>query len=289
MYHTAQSLIAAVETSGQPAPEVILQQEAELTGERPEALRAELSRRLEIMRDAAERGREAPLSSLSGLTGGNAHRLSESDPARHYLDPVMLHALARATSVAEVNSHMGKIVAAPTAGAAGILPAALFTAQERHSYGDDVLVDGLLVAAAVGAIIAQGATIAGAEGGCQAECGAASAMAAAALVTMAEGDLDAALRAAGFAILAVLGLVCDPVGGLVEFPCALRNAHGVMNAFTAADLALAGVESLVPFDEVVAAMDQVGRSMPMQLRETALGGIAQAPSAKAACRACHKA
>lgn len=288
MYHTAQSFMEAINQSKKSMPALVLAQESEYSGLSEDEIKSEMRRRLEIMRDAANRARQKPLHSLSGLTGGNAYQIQSGSPALFYLDPVMIHALARAMSVSEVNAHMGKIVAAPTAGAAGILPAALLTAQERKNYNDELLIEGLLVAGGVGAIIAQNATISGAEGGCQAECGAAAAMAAAALTFMAGGTPETSFRAAGFALISIMGLICDPVGGLVEFPCALRNAHGVMNAFTAADLALANVTSLVPFDEVVEAMYRVGQSLPMQLRETALGGIAQTPGAQTACSYCFQ-
>ena len=182
--------------------------------------------------------------------------------------------MAKALSTSEVNASMGKIVAAPTAGAAGIIPAALLTVKERFDLSDEDLINGLFTAAGIGLIRAKNATISGAEGGCQAECGSASAMVAAAIVELLGGDVDQALNAASFALINVMGLVCDPVAGLVEFPCIFRNASGVINALISADLALAGVKSLIPFDEVVEAMYKVGKTMPEALRETALGGVA---------------
>ena len=170
--------------------------------------------------------------------------------------------MAKAFSTSEVNASMGKIVAAPTAGASGILPSAILSAQEKLNLTDDDLIKGLFTAAGIGEIIAKNATISGAEGGCQAECGAAAAMAAGAIVEMAGGSPEAALNAAGFALTNILGLVCDPIAGLVEYPCALRNASGVVNAFISADMALADVQSIVPFDEVVEAMYKVGKAMP---------------------------
>jgi len=189
-------------------------------------------------------------------------------------------AMAKALSTSEVNASMGKIVAAPTAGASGIIPAALLTVKERFDLSDEDLINGLFTAAGIGQIIAKNATISGAEGGCQAECGSASAMAAAAIVELLGGDVKKSFNAASFALINIMGLVCDPVAGLVEFPCALRNASGVINALVSADLALAGVESLIPFDEVVEAMYKVGKAMPESLRETALGGVADTLTGK---------
>ena len=175
---------------------------------------------------------------------------------------------------------MGKIVAAPTAGGAGIIPGSLSWVQERYGFTDEKMLEGLLVSGIIGRIIATNSTIAGAEGGCQAECGAATAMSAAAIVELCGGTPKQSLTAASFTILMVLGLVCDPVAGLVEFPCALRNGSGTINALVASDIALSGVESIVPFDEVVEAMYEVGNALPETLRETALGGCAACPSAK---------
>lgn len=175
---------------------------------------------------------------------------------------------------------MGRIVAAPTAGSAGVLPACLFAAQEKFNLTDEVLVRGLFTAAAVGMIIAENATLAGSEGGCQAEVGSASAMAAAALCEM-RGALPAvSLNASGIALKMILGLVCDPIAGLVECPCIKRNAMGAVNAMLAADMALSGISSLVPFDEVVMATRSVGRQMNVDLRETAKGGLAATPTGK---------
>ncbi len=188
-------------------------------------------------------------------------------------------AMAKALSTSEVNASMGKIVAAPTAGASGILPSAIISVKEKFNLSHEDMIHGLFTAAGIGEIIAKNATISGAEGGgCQAECGTASSMAAAAIVEMLGGSVEASFNGASFALLNIMGLICDPIAGLVEFPCALRNASGVVNAMISADLALAGIDSIVPFDEVVDAMYKVGKSMPESLRETALGGIAATPT-----------
>ncbi|MEG1773908.1 MAG: L-serine ammonia-lyase, iron-sulfur-dependent, subunit alpha, partial [Oscillospiraceae bacterium] len=199
----------------------------------------------------------------SGLCGGLLNRV-----------------MARALSCSEVNASMGRICAAPTAGACGILPAVLLSVGEKLSLSREQLVRGLLTASGVGAVIMKNATVSGAEGGCQAECGTAAAMAAAAAVEMAGGTPGMALHAAAFALMNTMGLVCDPVAGLVQVPCAQRNALQAVAALGAADLALAGMESVIPADQVIDAMLRVGRSLPMQLRETALGGVADTPAGR---------
>lgn len=286
MYTSALLLKQACKEKGLDLAEATLQHECEKTGTSREDYIEGLKERLAVMRQAGERARKTPLMSLSGLTGGNAYKLDQLAPENSYLGALPVKAMAIAVSTSEVNAKMGKIVAAPTAGAAGILPAAILVAEKDLKLSEEEMIKGLLVAIAIGYIVATNATVSGAEGGCQVECGAAAAMAAAALVYLRQGDIDAVFDAASIALINIMGLVCDPVGGLVEFPCALRNAGGVMNAMSAADLALAGVESLVPFDEVVQALYAVGCSIPMQLRETAKGGVAVTPSAQNACQAC---
>lgn len=215
------------------------------------------------------------------ITGGNAKKiLNYAKSGKSILGESVVTAIARGFSTSEVNAGMGKIVAAPTAGGAGILPGSLSWIQEKYNFSDEKMLDGLIVAGIIGRIIATNATIAGAEGGCQAECGAATAMSAAAIVELLGGTPEQSLTAATFTLLMVLGLVCDPVAGLVEFPCALRNGSGTINALVASDIALSGVQSIVPFDEAVEAMYEVGNALPETLRETALGGCAACPSAK---------
>jgi L-serine dehydratase len=187
--------------------------------------------------------------------------------------------MSRALSCTEVNAAMGRIVAAPTAGSCGILPAVIITAAEALGADEDKMIEGLFTASGVGQIIAKNATLSGAEGGCQAECGSASAMAAAAVVEMAGGTPQMAFDAAAIALQNVLGLVCDPIAGLVEVPCSNRNASGAVNALICADLVLSGANSVIPFDEVVQAMYRIGKLMPESLRETAIGGLAATPTA----------
>ena len=186
----------------------------------------------------------------------------------------LVEAMAMAFSTSECNAAMGKIAAAPTAGSSGIMPAAMTSARKRYNFDDETMIKGLLTAIGIGQIIGKYATFAGAEGGCQAECGSASAMAASAITAMLGGTPDQALQAASISLINVMGLVCDPIAGLVEYPCTFRNASGVMNAFISADMALAGIKSIVPFEETVQAMASVGHLLDESLRETGLGGIA---------------
>ena len=238
---------------------------------------------LDVMRQSAQRGFDPKMHSMSGMTGGQAYKLQQADQAGITAGGGFLgRASARAMAIAECNAAMGKIVAAPTAGACGILPAALLTAQEEYGLSDETLIDGLIVAGAVGEVIAARASISGAQGGCQAECGSAAAMAAAALVYIRGGSAKQCADACAFALMNVMGLVCDPVHGLVEVPCVYRNASGVAGALVAADLALAGIPSPLPPDEVIDAMKAVGEQLPPSLRETGEGGCASCPSCKRA-------
>lgn len=234
---------------------------------------------LHVMKEASTLGRRKEVYSLSGLIGGDAYRLEQYSKSNHtLLGPNAIKAMARALSSSEVNGSMGRIVACPTAGSCGILPAVLLTASEAMHKDDEDLLSALFASSAVGMIIGMNATFSGAEGGCQAECGSASAMAAAAVVEMLGGTPEMSLDAAAIVFKNILGLVCDPVAGLVEIPCAKRNASGAINALAAADLVMAGVTSKIPFDDALAAMYKVGRSLPEELRETALGGVAVTPS-----------
>lgn len=243
-----------------------------------------LTRALDVMRASTEKPLREPEQSIGGLIGGEAHD-SAAACARPdaVIDGIAADAMVRAMAVLETNACMGRIVATPTAGSSGVLPGVLFALQNGKGFDDATLRAGVLTASAVGYLAARNATVSGAEGGCQAEVGTAAAMAAAAAVEMAGGTPAAALDAASNALCALMGLVCDPVGGLVEIPCQKRNGSAAAVALTCAQIALAGVPNLVPFDETVAAMDAVGRTLPATLRETALGGIAAAPAACAWC------
>lgn len=278
MANSGAELLKACEEKNITIYEYAIQKEMELGFSREDIIKR-MKKHFEVMKEAAEHGKKSIITSVGGLIGGDAYRVSKYIEKGSILSgQVVLKAMARAFSCSEINASMGKIVAAPTAGSCGIIPAALITAAEEKELEERDIINGLFTAGQVGIIIAQNATIAGAEGGCQAECGSAAAMAAAALVEMMGGKPKSSLYAAGIALQNVMGLICDPIAGLVESPCAKRNASGVVNALCSADMALAGVASEIPFDEVVDAMYRVGKYMPSEFRETALGGIAATPT-----------
>ena len=233
------------------------------------------------MRASIQKGLQEHQHSVSGLTGGDAERLFAYSQGDTFCGEGVCRVVASSMAVVEVNASMGKIVAAPTAGASGILPGALIECGARRGWDDRRLIMGLYAAGAIGMLIASNASISGAAGGCQAETGSAAAMAAAALVECSGGTPLECLHAAAIALKNTLGLVCDPVAGLVECPCIKRNAIGAANALVSADMALAGIESMIPFDEVVWAMHSVGRAMSVDLRETARGGLAATPTGRA--------
>ncbi|AZV58094.1 L-serine ammonia-lyase, iron-sulfur-dependent, subunit alpha [Clostridium sp. AWRP] len=236
---------------------------------------AKMRKNLKVMQNAAEYGLQNKVKSISGLIGGDAYILNNyCREGKSLTGDFMIKAMARALSCSEVNAAMGKIVAAPTAGSCGIIPAAIISAGEKLNKSEDELIQALFAATGIGMIIAKNATMSGAEGGCQAECGSAAAMAAGGVVEMMGGTPEQALNASAIVIKNVLGLVCDPVAGLVEVPCAKRNVSGTVSALTTADMVMAGVYSRIPFDDTVSAMYRVGKQLPCALRETALGGLA---------------
>lgn len=258
-----------------------------LTG--AERAAASMRRVIEVMREETSAPIAAPARSLGGFIGGEA-RLVDAGAARWgsaLMGEVQTQAVARAMAVLERSAAMGVIVAAPTAGSAGVVPGCVLAVADAVGAAEKDVASALFCAAAVGLNIQTHACVAGAEGGCQAEVGSAAAMAAAALVELLGGTPEQALTAASLAISNLLGLVCDPVGGLVEVPCQARNAIGVAAAFSAAQLALSGVSWFVPFDEVVSAMAEVGHALPSRLRETARGGLAATPAARASCAGCE--
>ena len=265
--------------------EAMVRRETAVSGMSSREVRERLAHSLSIMKNAAAAALSAPQKTMGGLIGGEAMALEGRRAAGEAVcGSLLARSVAIAMGTLEVNASMGLIVAAPTAGSCGVLPGALLAQAEEYGYSDDELIDALLTASAVGYLIARNATIAGAEGGCQAEVGAASAMAAAAVAGLHGGSPEQSLWAAGTALVNLMGLVCDPIGGLVEAPCQGRNGIGVAGALVAAETALAGIPAPAPLDEVIAAMYAVGRALPTELRETALGGIAAAPSA---CERCH--
>lgn len=279
MYNKAHEVYKIYQETGKEIWEIALMKDEENIGVSPEDMLVRMETALEVMRESAYKGLDTALTTLSGVTGGNAIKVN------HFRNDsvsgsTMTRAMAMALSVSEVNASMGRIVAAPTAGASGIIPAVLFTMQEKYNYSNEELVKALITAGVIGEIIAQNASISGAEGGCQAECGSASAMGAAAICYLRGYKPEIMFAASAFAIKNILGLVCDPVCGLVEYPCNLRNASGVINAIISADLAMAGVDCLIPLDETIDSMRQVGASMPEALRETAIGGVSGTPTAK---------
>lgn len=234
-----------------------------------------MRKNLKVMISAANEGMEKEVYSVSGLIGGDGYKLHNYIKEGNTLTGnVTTMAMAMALSSAEVNASMGRIVACPTAGSCGILPAVILSAGKKLDLDEDSLIRGLFASAAIGMIIGMNATLSGAEGGCQAECGSASAMGAGAVVEMIGGTPKMSLDAAAIILKNVLGLVCDPVAGLVEIPCAKRNAQGAITALCTVDMVMAGIESKIPFDDAVSAMYKVGKSLPESLRETALGGVA---------------
>lgn len=279
VFSTGAQLLDICTKENIPIHEAMLRRELELSELSRNAIREEMRVNLDVMRASVQKGLREAHRSVSGLSGGDAQKL-DAYAASSLMGPLMARAVAAAMAVVEVNASMGRIVAAPTAGASGVLPGTLLIAAEFRGWGDDKLIDGLFTAAAVGAIIATNATIAGAEGGCQAETGAAAAMAAAAIAELSGANPAACLDAAAIALKNVLGLVCDPVAGLVECPCIKRNAIGAANALLCADLVLSGAESIIPFDEAVWASRTVGKQMHLDLRETARGGLAATPTAR---------
>ena len=238
-----------------------------------------LKKVLSIMKQSATKPLENPGKSIGGLIGGEAKQVSDHGKTAECVTGTMLSkAIAYSMAVLEVNASMGLIVAAPTAGSSGVVPGVLLALADEHNINDESLCKGLVNASAIGYLLMKNASVSGAEAGCQAEVGSASAMAASAIVEIMGGTPEMCLDAASFALSNLLGLVCDPIAGLVESPCQSRNAIGVANAITSAELVLSGVKHHIPFDEIADAMLRVGRSLPFELRETAMGGCAGTPT-----------
>lgn len=273
--NSGKELIEICKEEGISLSEYAIRKEMEIKGVSREELFDQMKLTLEAMRESATLGREKEVYSLSGLIGGDAFRLEQyKNSGKSLMGSGVVMAMAMAMSSSEVNGSMGRIVACPTAGSCGILPAVILTTGELLNKKEDELIEGLFAASAIGMIIGKNATFAGAEGGCQAECGSAAAMASGAVVEIMGGTPEMSLDAAAIVFKNVLGLVCDPVAGLVEIPCAKRNASGAISALCTADLVMAGVKSKIPFDDALSAMYKVGTSLPAELRETALGGVA---------------
>jgi len=238
-----------------------------------------MRKNLQVMINAAKEAMDKEVFSISGLIGGDAVKIRKYYENNETLcGDFIVKAMARALSCSEVNAAMGKIVAAPTAGSCGIIPAAIITAAEKLKKTEEDMIMALFTASGVGILIAKNATLAGAEGGCQAECGSAAAMASAAVVEMMGGTPSMAFDAGAIVIKNIEGLVCDPIAGLVEIPCAKRNVAGAVSSLTTADIAMAGVKSKIPFDDTIISMYKIGRALPSELRETAMGGLATTPA-----------
>ncbi|HHM2578817.1 TPA: L-serine ammonia-lyase, iron-sulfur-dependent, subunit alpha [Staphylococcus aureus] len=263
--------------------DIMVKEEMELSGKSRDEVRAQMKQNLDVMRDAVIKGTTGDgVESVTGYTGHDAAKLRDYNETHHALSGYeMIDAVKGAIATNEVNAAMGIICATPTAGSSGTIPGALLKLEKTHDLTEEQMIDFLFTSALFGRVVANNASVAGATGGCQAEVGSASAMAAAAAVAIFGGSPEASGHAMALAISNLLGLVCDPVAGLVEIPCVMRNAIGSGNALISADLALAGIESRIPVDEVIEAMDKVGRNLPASLRETGLGGLAGTPTGEA--------
>lgn len=283
-FHRGQDLLNLCAQHDMSIAQVMLRSEADERGWEENQVLSQMDKALAVMEDAVRKGLNAEIKSVSGLIGGNGYKLYQRLSTGSMCGPLMIKAVSYALAVTEVNAAMGRIVAAPTAGASGVIPGIILAVTEEKQKSRQQAVEALLVSGAVGKIIAANATLAGAEGGCQAEVGSASAMAAAAAVYLENGSAAMSLNAAAMALKGLLGLVCDPVAGLVEVPCSKRNATGTANALICAEMSLAGIESVIPFDEIVDAMFRVGRLISPDLRETARGGCALTPTAQAITR-----
>lgn len=278
-FYTMKQIIETAEKKGVKISDVALEMESKESGLSADEIKKKMAYNYDTMKNSVFHGISQIIPSVSGLTGGEGHRLWQ-EKEKGLSGETILKASSRAMAVSNVNASMGRVVAAPTAGSCGIIPGVLMTVGESLGKSEDDIVKALITTAVVGKIIAQNATLAGAEGGCQAECGAASAMAAAAAVELAGGTPSQAGHAAAIAMKGIMGLVCDPVAGLVEVPCIKRNSFGAAQAILAADMAMAGIESVIPVDEVIKAMGEVGHAMPVELKETAMGGIAASETGK---------
>ncbi|MEW4370708.1 L-serine ammonia-lyase, iron-sulfur-dependent, subunit alpha [Paenibacillus kandeliae] len=280
-FRTLKDIVRLCEERSCSIAELMIVEQVKETGVERDEVIAQMAAYYEVMKEAVHRGIHEDTVSRSGLTGGDARKVYEylnggETASGAYSTRAMSYALA----VSEVNASMGRIIATPTAGSCGIIPGVFVSTQERFGWSDEQMVLGLFAAGAIGYVIANNSSISGAEGGCQAEVGSAIGMAAGAVVELRGGNPEQAMHAVGLALKNTLGLICDPVAGLVEIPCIVRNGLGAVNALAAADMGLAGVRSAIPSDEVVDVMLQVGRSMPSEHRETARGGLAQTPTGR---------
>ncbi|WP_203332600.1 L-serine ammonia-lyase, iron-sulfur-dependent, subunit alpha [Planococcus beigongshangi] len=280
LFRNVKELVERAESENKLISEIMIEQEIMITQRTREEIMAQMERNLTVMEEAVEKGLKG-VQSVSGLTGGDAVLLQAYiDKGNTLSGPLMLDAVSKAVATNEVNAAMGTICATPTAGSAGVVPGTLFAVKNQLNPTREQMIRYLFTSGAFGFVVANNASISGAAGGCQAEVGSAAAMAAAAIVEMAGGSPQQSSEAFAITMKNMLGLVCDPVAGLVEVPCVKRNAMGASNAVVAADMALAGVTSRIPTDEVIGAMFEIGQSMPSALKETAKGGLAATPTGK---------
>lgn len=278
-FNSGKSLLELCEKENLPISEIMRRREEFLKDINGEECDRKMKKALDIMKNSVHEALEKPVKSVGGLIGGEAEKVRAHRRAgKAVCGEVLSRAISHSMAVLELNASMGLIVAAPTAGSSGVVPGLLLALQEVHDFTDEEIMNALYTAGAVGYLLMRNASVAGAEAGCQAEVGAASAMAAAAAVELFGGTPKQCMDAASTALSNLLGLVCDPVAGLVEAPCQSRNAIGVANALTCAEIALSGVSQWIPFDEMAEAMYRVGRRIPFELRETALGGCAATPT-----------
>ena len=284
-FKNAKELLALCQKKNLPISEVMRQREIILGETTARIVDQRMDRVLEIMKDAAFSPIKNPVKSMGGLIGGESRKLYEFQfQGKSLCGNVLSRSITYAMATLETNASMGLIVASPTAGSAGIVPGLLLALQEVYGFSDEKIRQALFNSGAIGYLAMRNATVAGAVGGCQAEVGIASAMAASAAVELLGGTPLQCTYAASTVLMNMLGLVCDPVGGLVEYPCQNRNAAGVSNALIAAEMSLAGITQFIPLDEMIDTMYTVGKKLPAELRETALGGCAATPSA---CEKCH--
>lgn len=286
-YKTLHELMEQAAAHQLSLSEITMRHEMETSEQTEEAVRALMASRLDVFHESIQAGLEDKGKSVSGLVGGDAEKLLQSQAK--LLGPLARKAAVYALAVSEANAKMFKIVACPTAGSCGIVPAVMIAAAEELDIDKDTCVNALFTAAGIGAVVARNASVAGAVGGCQAECGTAAAMGAAAMAEMAGGSNDEIMQAFALCMKNTLGLACDPVAGLVEVPCVKRNACYAVLAITAAEMALAGIKSVIPPDEVVEAMAEIGRLMPVALKETSDGGLARTPTGRAIAERLEKA
>ena len=287
-FKKAAELLSLCKEYDKPISQIMMDRECEMTEKPLDEIRSRMAVSLQIMKDATKEAINQPSQSMGGLIGGESRKLSDlQSSGKNIAGNLISKAIAYSMGVLEVNASMGLIVAAPTAGSSGVIPGVLLALQEEYDFTDDQIIDALFTCSAIGYLAMLNATVAGAVGGCQAEIGVAAAMAAAAVVELMGGTPEQCTDAASTVLMNMLGLVCDPVGGLVEYPCQNRNASGASNAIVAAEISRAGIHQLIPLDEMMDIMYTVGKKLPAELRETALGGCALSPSACAKCKIKH--